>query len=359
MKSLKLVDEDEHGAYLGVRADFLNKFVPREINPNFEVYDSIDGQNRFIASKCSRVPDDEDPAARRFGIDFNRGKPTLAEALEYGEVLPHGYKWLGDIAFAAKTEEEYVRKAAVWDNFYSFMWDTAPQTLWVAPHSGSVNQPPDDIKPFPKLMSDAFTAGVAALCAFNDKNKATKRIMLSIHGTGLLGAVLNLGDFGVLNIDNMESVVKKIETKYHNRVQTLADEFKQDYCIKTSGILEHINDLRGTLNPEELNRISIDNSGEVRLQAKAIKFYGQEIKEFTLDEFKEALRNLSAIEVPVISINYLYTARKASKLINLSEKIQNGLLHSALLIECSKLYMARARELVADIILDVKKGLFD
>ena len=59
-KSLKLVYEDEYGAYSGVRPEFLKQFLPREINPNFEVYDSLDGRNRFIASKCSRIPGDED-----------------------------------------------------------------------------------------------------------------------------------------------------------------------------------------------------------------------------------------------------------------------------------------------------------
>lgn len=37
---MKLVDEDEHGAYQGVRADFLKEFMLKESNPNFEVYDS-------------------------------------------------------------------------------------------------------------------------------------------------------------------------------------------------------------------------------------------------------------------------------------------------------------------------------
>jgi hypothetical protein len=355
---LKLVDEDEYGAFQGVRPEFLKKFVSREINPNFEVYDARDGHNRFITVKSSRIPDDEDPSQGRFGIDFNRGKPTLAEALEYEAALPRGYTWLGDIAFAAKTGEEYARKAAVWDSFYSFIWDSSPQTVWVAPHSGSVNRSPDDLKPFPKLMIDPFTAGVAALCAFNDKARASDRVMISVHGTGLLGAVLNFGDFGVFNTDNMDSVVKKMEARYHQRVQTLADEFKQDYCLKTSRILEHINDNRGTLRPEELDLISIDDSGEVKLQAKSLKFYHQEINEYTLSEFQEALHNLGTLEVPVISCNYLYSARKTGKAIKISEKIEDGLLYSALLVECAKLYLTRDPELVAAIILDAKNELF-
>ena len=244
-----------------------------------------------------------------------RGRPTLAEALEYGAVLPRGYKWLSDIAFAAQTGEEYAKKAAVWDSFYSFIWGSMPQMVWVVPHSGSINRPPDDMKPFPKLMIDAFTAGVAALCAFNDKNKTSKRIMISVHGTGMLGAVLNLGDFGVLNADKMESAEQKMERKYHKNVQKLAEEFKQDFCFKTLRLLENINKLRATLNPEELSHISIDDSTAVKLYVISLKLYGQEIKEFTMDEFAESLRNLGTIEVPVISNNYFI---QPGKRVNLS-----------------------------------------
>jgi hypothetical protein len=71
------------------------------------------------------------------------------------------------------------------------------------------------------------------------------------------------------------------------------------------------------------------------------------------------LHNLDKIDVPVLSINYLYTARKTGSLIKLPEMIANGQLSSALLIECSRLYMASDQELVAQIVLDVKKELFN
>jgi hypothetical protein len=356
---MKLVNEDEYGAYSGVRAEFLKKFVSKEINPNFEVYDSRDNQSRFIAVKSSRVPDDQDLAEGRYGIDFNRVKPELQEALQYGAELPRGYKWLGDIAFAAVNKEEYDKKSAVWDNFYSYIWGLAPQTVWVAPHSGSVDRAADDIIPFPKLWIDAFTAGVVASCAFNDRNGALKRIMVYVHGTGHLGAVLNLGDFGVLNADKMDSAAKKIEIKYHERAQILASEFKQDFCLKTSKILEHINKIRGTLNPEKLSHISKDDSFNVVQPVKALRLYGQEIKEFAMEEFKEALSKLGTIEVPVISNNYLYTARNVGELLKLPEKIRQGLMHSALNIECAKYYAAKDHALVSDIILDIKHELFD
>ncbi len=355
---MKLANEDEHGAYLGVKAEFLKEFVPKESNPNFEVFDSQDNHRRFIAVKSSRVPDDQDLTAGRFGIDFNRAKPTLQEALQYGVELPYGFKWLSNIAFSAQTKEEYERKSSAWDNFYSYIWGPTPQTIWVAPHSGSVNRAPDDILRFPKLMIDTFTGGAAALCAFKDRSKAAKRLMISIHGTGHLGAVLNLGDFGILNEEKMDAVARKMKLKYHKRTQILAEEFKQDFIEKTILILENIKNKRGTLNPDELDHISYDDSFTVRLYLKGLRLYRQEIKDFTFTEYKKAIQNLSKIEVLVISNNYFYTGRNVGKLLKLSEKIECGLLHSAIIIECSRLYLARDPELVSNIILDVKNELF-
>ncbi len=356
---MKLVREDEHGAYSGVCAEFLKEFVPRESNPNFEVYDSRDGHRRFIAVKSSRLPDDQDLAEGRYGIDFNRAKPELQEALNYETELPYGYKWLGDIAFAANTEEEYKRKSSAWEKFYSYIWGSTPKTIWVAPHSGNVTRAPDAMLRYPKLMIDMHTAGVAALCAFNDRSRSSKRLMIVIHGTGHLGAVLNLGDFGIVDEEKMNTIAKKLERKYQQKAQILANEYKQDFFSKTMKILEHIKNKRGTLNPTELNRTSRDDGFTVSLYIKGLRLYGQEIKEFTYSEFKEAIQSLSKIEVPVILNNYFYTARKVGKLLRLSEKIERGLMHSALNIECAKLYLTREPELVSDIILDVKKELFD
>ena len=67
---MNLVNESEHGAYLGVTAEFLKQFESKESNPNFEVYDSLDGNNRFIAVKSSRLPDDQDLAEGDMGSIF-------------------------------------------------------------------------------------------------------------------------------------------------------------------------------------------------------------------------------------------------------------------------------------------------
>jgi hypothetical protein len=359
---MKLVNEDEHGAYLGVNAAFLKEFVPKESNPNFEVFDSQDNQNRFIVVKSSRLPDDEDLVKGRYGIDFHRAKPELQEALKYGAELPHALesmKWLANMAFAAFTKEEYDRKSSVWENFYSYIWGLTPKIIWVAPHSGSITRVPDDIIPYPKDEMDSFTAGVAALCALNDRNKASKRVMISIHGFGYLAAILDLGGFGIIDEGKLAAVAKKIENKYHERAQILADEYKQDFFLRATRGLKHIKSKRGTLNPEELNLTLTPAGQRVELIVKGLRLYGQKIREFTPAEFKEAIHSLNKVEVQVVSSNYLFPARLVGKLLRLSEKIGHGLLHSALQIECSKLYLAKEPELITNMILDIKNELFD
>jgi len=359
---MKLVHENEHGAYLGVNAEFLKEFMPKESNPNFDVFDSWDNYQRFIAVKSSRLPDDQDLTSGRYGIDFNRAKPELQEALQYGDELPYALestRWLANMAFAASTREEYDRKSSAWENFYSYIWDLTPKTVWVTPHSGSITRIPDNILPHPKDEMDSFTAGVAALCAFNDKNKATKRVMISIHGFGYLAAILDLGGFGIMDEEKLAAVAKKIEIKYHERAQNLADEYKQDFFLRATRGLEYIKNKRGTLNPEELDFTSTAAGHRVGLIVKGLKLYGQEIKGFTLEEFKEAINSVNKMEVPVVSSNYLFPAMRVGKLLGLAEKIGDGLLDSALQIECSRLYLAKEPDLITNMVLDIKNELFD
>jgi hypothetical protein len=359
---MKLVYEDEHGAYLGVNAEFLKEFVPKESNPNFEVFDSQDNRRRFIAVKSSRLPDDQDLAKGRYGIDFHRAKPELKETLQYGDELPHALesmRWLNNMAFAASTKEEYDRKSSVWEHFYSYIWGLTLQTIWVSPHSGRVNRIPDDILPYPELVMDAFAAGVAASCAFNDRNRASKRLMISIHSSSFILTVLELGGGGIIDEEKLASVAKKMEMKYHERAQIPADEHKQIFFLTATRWLEHINKKRGTLKPEELSHTSTTDRRRVELIVKGLRLYGQEIREFTPEEFKESMHSLNKMEVPVISSNYLFSGRYVGKTLGLSEKIGQRLLHSALQIECSKLYLAKEPELMTNIILDIKNELFD
>jgi hypothetical protein len=123
-------------------------------------------------------------------------------------------------------------------------------------------------------------------------------------------------------------------------------------------ILESVNRIRGTLDPEKLKHISEDDRFKVWVCTRCLKFYGQEINEFTLAGFKEGLSKLGKIEVPVILNNYIYPARNAGKNLKLPAKIQQGLMSTALNVEGARLYLKRVPELVANIILDIKNELF-
>jgi hypothetical protein len=359
---MKLVCEDEYGAYLGVSAQFLDRFAPKESNPNFEVFDSENNQTRFLAVKSSRLPDDQDPTGGRYGIDFHRAKPKLEEALKYAGELPHVLerrKWLANVAFAASSKEEYDKKSSIWESFYSYIWGLSAKTIWVAPHSGTVDRMPDEILPYPRLEIDAFTARLAATCAYRDRGSISKRIMISIHSNGYLGAVLDLGGFGIIDEGRLASVAEEIGNKYHEKVQVLGLQYKESLFRRITRWLEHIENKRGTLDPRELKHIAPLDRHDVENMAKGLKLYGQEINEFTLDEFTMVMKGLTKLEVQAVSTNHLFPAKQVGRFIELPEKLRNGLLHSALQVECSKLYLQKEPHLITDMVLDIKNSLFD
>jgi hypothetical protein len=357
---MKLVIEDEYGAYLGVTQAFLKEFVQKERNPNFEVFDSRDGQRRFIAVKSSRLPDDEESSSGRYGINFHRAKPGLHEAIRYHTELSQALitrEALNGIAFAAANKDEYDNKSAVWDKFYAFIWGETPQTIWVSPHSGNVNRTPDDIFPYPKMEMDSYAAGLAAQCAYYDTADTFKRTMISIHSHNWLSAILDLGGFGICDEKKLENINTKIEKQYTEKMQALAEECRQDFLLKAGRWLEHIINTRGTLDPQKLPpEFGIERS-VIYFVATGLKLYKKEIKHFTIEEFREVIQSLSNTKIQVVSCNYLFSGQQIGAQLELSSKINRGLLRCALQIECMKHYLNKAPELVSDIILDVKNAL--
>ncbi len=235
-------------------------------------------------------------------------------------------------------------------------------TIWVAPHSGSVNRAADEVIFFPKRWIDSFTAGVAARCALKDSRVPSKRVMIAVHATGHLGGVLNLGDFGLLSQHDLDAIAPKMEAKHGRQAQALAEAFKQEFCETTARTLEVIQRRRGTLDPEVLGAasrvVSYDDSVTVSYCAKGLALYGRPIKEFTLREFKRAMAELRGTPVPVVTNNYFYTGRKVGALLKLADKVSEGVLGSALSIECARFYCARDPGFVSDLILDVANELF-
>lgn len=355
---MKPVIESQHGAYLCIGPDVLGCFICRYHGLHFEVYDSIDNINRLVLVKSSRMPDDEDLVKGVYGIDFNRPKPELPEAMQYAAALPQGYQWLKGIAFAAVNKPEYEKKAAIWDAFYSYIWGTDVQFVWVAPHSGSVNRAPDDILRFPELMIDSYTAGVAACCALKNRQRPSNRVMLAIHSTGHLGGIVNLGDFGILDEQAMKSVAAHIEAKYQSRARALVEVFKQEFCATTMKVLAEIQQKRGTLDPEELKLVSYDDYLTVRYYEKGLALYRQPLAVYSMPGFQGALHGIAEIQVPVVTVNYFYTGRNVGRLLDLPMQIAAGQLGSAMVVECSRTFSANDPDLVSDIIMDVKNELF-
>jgi hypothetical protein len=358
---VKFTNENEYGAYTGMRGEFLSKFHQIENNPNFDVFESKDGSKRLIASKSSRLPDDEDKRKGRFGIDFHRAKPTFSEAKSFFKELPKALQnreWVGNIAFAAENEDKYEQKSKLYDRFYSFIFGFSPKTIYVAPHSGNTEREPDDILPYPELEIDAWTAGVAALCAFNNKRKPSGRVMISVHGNGYLGAIIDLGGFGILDSERLQQVADKIGSKYHQRIKQHASEYKEDFFDRAKRRLKHIQKIKGTLKPAELQLISTSDRYDVINIEKGLKLYGRGFKEYTLEEFENLLAEVNQSELLPLSANYIFPGEKVGRLLELKERVESGLLNSAIQIECSKLYLKRDPELIAEIILDVQNELF-
>ncbi len=359
---MKLVNEDGNGAYTGVTAEFLAGFIVKESNPNFEVFDSRDGYNRLIVTKSSRLPDDNDFTAGKYGINFHRAKPPYEEAVQYRDGMKRvadTRHLLDDMAFVAANKDEYDKKARTWDDFYSFIWGHEPLAIWVTPHSGSAQRQPDYLIPWPELENDANVAGIAAACARSNFHKPSRRIMVSIHSHNWLGAVLDLGSFGITYESRMAETAQKIESKYHDKVQSLAADCKKRFSLVAMRWLGYIMETKKTLNPQELAVISTHDQGLVKLIIKSLNLYGREITLFTTAEFDEAIKSLNGTAMQAASYNYLFSGEHISELIGLRERVNKGQLDAAVQIECSKLYLAKDPNLISAMILDVKQELFD
>jgi hypothetical protein len=358
---MKPVNEDEHGAYAGVTAEFLKKFSLIESNPNFEVYDSRDGGRRFIVTKCSRLPDDEDPNAGRYGINFHRAKPDFQDAKAYINELATARvsrQALNGLAFAAETREQYNNKCAAWERFYSYVWDEKPQNLWVTPHSGNANRAPDNIFPYPKLEMDGWVAGVAARCAIQDTRPALKRTMISVHSHNWYSAVVDLGGFGINDEKKLAEAAAKIEEKYAERAQPAAEDCRRDFMNKAMPWLEHVQHTFGTLDLRKLPpEYGIERS-VVFYAITGLKLYNREITRFTLEEFRDAINSLKGERIKAASVNHLFSGEWVGKQLGLAEHIREGRMGGAVQIECMKYYLKHEPELMADIILDLKRELF-
>ncbi len=130
-----MILENQAGAYLAPTPEILSHYHLTETNPHFDVLENE--PLRLILAKCSRLPDDEDPAAGRFGIDFHRALPPFADdsnftcdwgdgpipvnAFNFARFLPRTIRFrqfTANMAFAADTPAAYEAKTRVYQSFY-------------------------------------------------------------------------------------------------------------------------------------------------------------------------------------------------------------------------------------------------
>jgi hypothetical protein len=357
---MKLVNENEYGEYLEVTAEFQKKFTLKESNPNFEVYDSPDGSNRFIAGKCSRMPDDVNPSAGTLGINFHRAKPSYEEAVRFKNEFPES-SWsqrvINMFAFSAANQSEYQEKSDVLDKFYGYIWGGGPQTLWVTPHSGIAERKADFYFPYPKFEMDSFVGGVAARCAYNNAQAPLKRFMASVHAYNWHGAIFDISGFGLVDSEKLAGAAKAVEGKYHKKVQNYAGECLLDSQIRILRWLEIINTLRKTLNPRELEEKYFIDKLIVGNVCKGLKLYGIEITNFTFEEFRAAFESLRGKKIQVVSCNHIYPAELVGKNLDLKGKVASGMINGAMQIECMKFYLSNAPELMSEMLLDLVHGV--
>lgn len=345
----ELVKENEWGAYLGVTEKFLERFQLIENNKNFEVYQK--NGIRLILAKCSRLADE--------GIDFHRKLPTREEAFNYFKALPQALnntRYTRNLAFAAKSEEEYRRKARAWNEFYSYIYGFSKKIIWVVPHSGNIEREPDKIIPQPKLEIDSYTAKIAALISIKDEGKPQSRGMISIHSNGFFGAVIDLGDFGIIDQRKLGLIAKNLEEKYREKVQVIAPEYRENIFQRAIQKIQNIKVSKGTLHPKKL--ISSEDKFYLDKVGEWLERYGSRIESYEFSEFKEKIfKVLNQIEISPISVNRVFPGRKVGKLLELEKKIKAGLLDWAIQIEGLKFYLEKEPELVAEMILEIEKKL--
>jgi len=355
----ELVSQDSHGAYLGPTPELLAGFVYTERTPNYDLFDR--DRVRLLLGKCSRLADDEDVMGGLYGIDYNRAVPSLKNAMDYARTLPLALKnrdFVGNFAFAARTEEEYKRKLDTYLRFYSHVYGRQPSLVYVAPHCGEVRRPSDDLLPFPEQEVDSWTAGVAALCAQNNSGKVTRRIMVSIHSYYLPGAAIDVGDFGLMDTTQLDAILQKLENRYHNDLQTHWAKYAREIADRLMALLTHIVRKHGTLEVDKLQQLSSEDRFRVQYVVEGLQLYGIAFKDHSLEGFEDALSRLSLNEAIGIGRDCPFSGRYVSKLLGLEDKVNSGLLDGAVQIEISRPYARAEPLLVAQIVSELVDAYF-
>ena len=352
-----MIVENQAGAYLAPKPEILAYYRLTETNPHFDVLENE--SNRLILAKCSRLPDDEDPAAGRFGIDFHRALPPFTgesgffcdwgdgpipvNALNFAHFLPRTIRFrqfTANVAFAADTPEAYEIKKRVYQSFYRQVY-TAEQPLVVTtPHSGPVHRPPDEYHPFPESEIDGWTARVAVRLE-RPELKKNRRLLLSLHRTDYFGALLDIGDFGLGSNGILPEITGKLNVEFTEALTALQPIYRDHIISYTLRRLEWKHNRWGTLHPEQLTNVSTASRFEVMMLDKLTGEFIRPEERFTLNGFRRGLEAYCGAGAKAnISLNNVFSGRKTARLLNLAENLAGAGYHSAVQVECSR-FLAR------------------
>jgi hypothetical protein len=369
-----MVQESAGGAYLSPGSELTACARLVMTSPNFDVFDGTG--RRLLLGKCSRLPDDEDPGAGRFGIDFHRALPPFQEAsgftcdlgdgpipvnaYTYSQYLPKTLRFrefTANLAFAARTRNDYQSKFQVYQDFYRHVYQAPAATVIVTPHSGKVHRPPDKYHPFPQSEADAWTSRVAVQC-LNGPPREKKRLLISLHSTDYFGAFFDLGDFGLPQNSQLPGITARLNERFFRDIAALLPSYR-DYLVPyTVERLRWMEKRWGTLEPEALSTISTASRFEILRLIRVLEPWLRPRGSVTLAWLNRGLEDFfTSPPEKLITLNKVFSGRKTARLLNLEENVRQNGFHSAIQVECSRFLAQHHPQLVAAIISAVEEML--
>ncbi|MFP3868280.1 MAG: hypothetical protein ACLFUU_08975 [Desulfobacteraceae bacterium] len=362
-----MVRESKQGAYLGFGPGLEGAATLVASDPHMDVFDW--GSQRLILGKCSRLPDDENLAAPRYGIDFHRALPPFegtsgytcdwgegpitVNAYNYARYLPRTLRFrefTANLAFAARTRAEFQAKRQVYLNFYNYQYNSPARIIIATPHSGEAHRPPDDYHPFPHSEVDAWTARVAVCCA-QTPPPGRKRILISLHSTDYFGSLIDIGDFGLPQNSLLPQLLPSLQQRFAAPLDAIRPAYCRYILPYTKERLNWINQHWGTIDPQSLAAISTAARFEIR---SLIKILGEGLdhdKPVTLASLLNGLEKHCQTSIkPLLTLNGIFSGRKTARLLSLAASLQEAGIDNAIQVECSRFLAQHYPELAAGII---------
>jgi hypothetical protein len=368
-----MVQESAGGAYLSPGSELTACAGLVMASPNFDVFDSPG--RRLLLGKCSRLPDDEDPGAGRYGIDFHRALPPFREAsgftcdlgagpipvnaFTYAQYLPKTLRFrefTANLAFAARTREDYQAKFQVYQDFYRHVYQARVATVIATPHSGKVHRPPDKYHPFPQSEADAWTARVAVQCLHGGPREG-RRLLISLHSTDYFGAFFDLGDFGLPQNSRLAGITARLNERFSRDIAARLPAYR-DYLVPyTLERLRWMEKRWGTLTPEALSTISTASRFEILRLIRVLEPWLAPGGWVTLAWLTRGLEDFFASPPrELITLNKVFSGRKTARLLNLEENVRENGFHTAIQVECCR-FLARHHPELAAAIIHAMEGM--